>query len=150
MKISSGRSRRSAGSRGAPERTRQKSVGSSGATFVESLHKVESEHLRRSLDELIPQLDQAAADLINTRTLRNFNRYRELVREFLDRIMRETSQVREISGFSGGRHKIMVVVQKVNAALDQLGREVMDAHAEGLRLLRIVDEIRGLLLDLYT
>ncbi|NLY55339.1 MAG: YaaR family protein [Firmicutes bacterium] len=150
MKISSGRSRRSAGSGGAPERARQKRVGQTGATFIESLHKAERDHLRRSLDELIPLLDQAAADLLNTRTLRNFNRYRDLVREFLDHVMRETNQVREISGFSGGRLKIMVVVQKVNAALEEMAREVLAAHAEGLRLLQLVDEIRGLLLDLYT
>lgn len=149
MKISSSRSGRSRGFSG----TGQVSGGSfrqGEVSFGDDLKVARTRLVREDLERLLPHLDDAAQALIESRTLRNLARYRELVREVLDTVVREAHQLQETSGFSGGRHKVFVVVQKVDEALEQLGREILNEHANTVHLLEIVDEIRGMLLDLYT
>ncbi len=147
MKISNSRSRRSSAFSGKQQvTTHQSELGQ--VTFAEHIRVVRANQTREDLEKLLPHLDEAAHALIEARTLRNLARFRELVQEFLDRVVRDSYQVREVSGFSSGRHKIMVIVQKVDEALEKLGREVLNQHASSVHLLEIVDEIRGLLLDL--
>ncbi|MBO8125636.1 MAG: YaaR family protein [Firmicutes bacterium] len=149
MKINNTRSKKSS-SFAASGRIRAQGARKGQVSFAENLHNAHLERAKQDLELLIPQLDEAAHALIESRTLRNLQRYRELVKNFLDKVIRESHQVKEISGFSGGRHKVMVVVEKVNEALEKLGQEVINNHAGSVHLLEIVDEIRGLLLDMYT
>jgi len=49
-----------------------------------------------------------------------------------------------------GRTKILAIVRTVNQKLVDLGKELLSSNKDSLKVLALVDEIRGLLLDLYA
>ncbi|HHW15013.1 MAG TPA: YaaR family protein, partial [Firmicutes bacterium] len=106
---------------------------------------------RRSLDELLEELDRTAAELRDKRTLAVLRKYRELVQSFLDTVIHEAFAVEQRTGFDRkGRRRVYVLVQQVNQALEELTRLTLARHADPLALLEKLGEIRGLLVDLYT
>ena len=50
---------------------------------------------------------------------------------------------------SGGRSKVFAVIKKVNDKLDSMTAKVLSDEKDNLNLLDDVDDIRGLLVDMY-
>ncbi len=48
-----------------------------------------------------------------------------------------------------GRHRIFFVIKKINNKLDELTREILSEQQGNIKLLETVDEIRGMLVDLF-
>jgi uncharacterized protein YaaR (DUF327 family) len=44
----------------------------------------------------------------------------------------------------------MVRVTKINQALEELGTQVLESQQEALKILAKIDEIKGLILDLFA
>lgn len=134
---------------------RRKRTGAAGAVappeFARTLSVARVELVHRTLDELLEDLDQAAAELKDKRTLGVLKKYRELVQSFLDHVQKEAYQVQEQTGFDRrGRRRAYVLVQRVNQAVEELAELTLARHADPLALLQKLGEIRGLLVDLYT
>ena len=49
-----------------------------------------------------------------------------------------------------GRHRVYGMVRRVDALLDELAQELVKEEKDHLAILNRVDEIRGLLLDIFT
>lgn len=101
---------------------------------------------------LLPRLlglESAAQDLARTLTLGDLARYRGEVEGFLRELLSGSVGILAEGGFSGGRGRIFRTVILVNEHLWHLGAEVLKGEAGRLAVLRRIDAIRGLLLDLY-
>jgi uncharacterized protein YaaR (DUF327 family) len=48
-----------------------------------------------------------------------------------------------------GRHKVSFVIRSINEKLEALTREILSEQQDNLRILQMVDDIRGLLVDLF-
>jgi uncharacterized protein YaaR (DUF327 family) len=48
-----------------------------------------------------------------------------------------------------GRHKVNFVIRNINDKLEALTREILSEQQDNLRILQMVDDIRGLLVDLF-
>jgi uncharacterized protein YaaR (DUF327 family) len=48
-----------------------------------------------------------------------------------------------------GRHKVFAVIKKVNEELDDLTREVLTDEKDRIKILKKLDDIKGLILDLF-
>ncbi len=96
-------------------------------------------------------IDEAAEALCRSVTLRNLKRYKELVREFIRLLTAKAYAVQQEAGFDryGHRHLYTIVTQ-IDMELDALTREVMKSQADNIDLVSRLDEIRGLLLDIYS
>lgn len=95
-------------------------------------------------------MDEAAQNLIKERTLANLRRYREAVREFMKKVVAGSYQVKGSRRWDGrGNRKVFYLVEKVNYSLEQLATMVLQKQTDTMRLMAALDEIRGLLLDLY-
>jgi uncharacterized protein YaaR (DUF327 family) len=119
--------------------------------FSRSLAVARVEATRRTLDELLEDLDKSAAELKDKRTLGSLRKYKELVQSFLDTVVHQAYEVDQQGGFDRrGRRRVYLLVQQVNQAVVELADLTLQRHADPLALLAKLGEIRGLLLDLYT
>lgn len=79
-----------------------------------------------------------------------FYKYRALISELLNETVSNAYQFSRTSQFDQrGRHKVFALIRKVNVKLDELAAEILKNEAENIKLLSIVDDIRGLIVDLY-
>jgi uncharacterized protein YaaR (DUF327 family) len=48
-----------------------------------------------------------------------------------------------------GRHRVYAMIKKVNKDLDMIAEEVLKEQDDNLKVLDLVDDIRGLLVDIF-
>jgi len=101
------------------------------------------------LKEMKKAIDEQGELLADRADVREYEKYRRLIREFLDEIVSNGYAFsREDAYASRGRHRYIATVQVIDTKLDELGKEVMKEHADQIEVLNRIDDIRGLLMDL--
>ena len=94
-------------------------------------------------------IDEQGERLAERVDVKEFEKYRRLIREFLDEIVSNGyTFLKEDAYASRGRHRYIATVQIVDEKLDELGKEVMKEQADKIEILSRIDDIRGLLLDM--
>jgi len=131
------------------------------ATDARSAEEVENSVFRRTLTDMSKDLytaritdmkkeiDEQGKRLADRVDVRELEKYRRLIREFLDEIVSNGYTFSKEDAYaSRGKHRYIATVQIVDKKLDELGKEVIKEHADQIEILNKIDDIRGLLLDL--
>jgi len=117
--------------------------------FRRTLTDLTKEHYIAKITEMKNDIDEQGKRLSDRVDVKEFEKYRRLIREFLDEIVSNGyTFLREDAYASRGRHRYIATVRIVDEKLDELGKEVMKEQADQIEVLNRVDDIRGLLLDL--
>ncbi len=139
----------------APDREvkKKRRVSLSVSPFLESLVEAElsfdgeEEGEKRSLDEILRDLDEAGKKLKDDPSLENLKRYKSLVKSFLKGALMRAYKVREVMSRRTG--KLFVLVERVDRALEELVEGVLKRQVDALWIASKLEEIRGLLIDIY-
>ena len=119
--------------------------------FHRTLTEMSKEQYEAHLNEMKNEIDRQGAILGDRADVREFEKYRKLIREFLDEIVSNGyTFVKEDTYAARGRHRFIATVMVVNEKLDELGKEVLKDNADKIEMIGKIDEIRGLLLDLMV
>ncbi len=119
------------------------------SVFFSTLQEYEAKKVEGSLEDFIAAVDEAAQNLLKERTLANLRRYREAVREFMKKVVAGSYQVKGSHRWDGRGRKVFYLIEKVNHSLESLATMVLQKQTGTMKLMAALDEIRGLLLDLY-
>ena len=95
-------------------------------------------------------IEEQAEILTKRVCVREYEKYRRLIREFLDEIVSNGYNFNREDAFSarGGRHRYIATVETINKELDELSKEILREQSDQIKVLQKIDEIRGLLVDL--
>lgn len=103
------------------------------------------------LNRLIEDIDEQGKILAQSLTVEDLRNYKKKVKEFVTEAVKYGLKVQQSRGFNrGGRMRIYKMVQKVDDKLLELADAVISKEEKGLKVLNLVGEIRGLLLDIYA
>ena len=103
-----------------------------------------------SLDHLLDELSAQGDRLQRSQTFEELERYKSLVQAFLHKLTHELYTLREAGPPPTLRgQKVNVIIEKVDQELDLLARQVLARQGRQLNILERLDEICGLLMDLY-
>jgi len=117
--------------------------------FRRTLTDMSKDMYSARIAEMKNEIDEQGKRLGDRVDVREFERYRRLIREFLDEIVSNGYTFsREDAYASRGRHRYIATVKVVDEKLDALGKEVIKEQADKIDILNKIDDIRGLLLDL--
>ena len=119
------------------------------SAFRRTLTDMSKEMYAARIAEMKKEIDEQGNRLADRVDVRELEKYRRLIREFLDEIVSNGYTFsREDAYASRGRHRYIATVNIVDEKLDALGKEVMKEQADRIEILNKIDDIRGLLLDL--
>ena len=114
----------------------------------ETESREESSH-SRDLQDMLEEVDRLGKDLVDDPGLDNVKRYRQSVGKLLKTILGDALAVQETSsGRNILRRKKFSTITVINDKLEKLAATVIESQREQLELLRRVEEINGLLVDL--
>ena len=103
-----------------------------------------------SWDQLLSRVDEAGKKLLNEPSMATLRSYRAAVRDFLKEAISGSYQMKGESRWDRrGNRRVFCVVEKINQALEELTTAVLEKNAKTITLMAKIDEIRGLLIDLY-
>lgn len=109
--------------------------------------KIKRIELQTFLDNLKTQGTKLAQSL----SLRDLKDFRDMVKSFLRSTFGQSRKMQEDSSWdSQGRPKVMARIAKIDQSLDELGKQLLAQQVKPLEILTKIDEIRGLIVDLFA
>ena len=106
---------------------------------------------RSELQAFLNHLETQGKKLAKSLSLRDLQDFRTMIKSFLKATFGQSRQMQEDSSWdSQGRPKVMARITKIDQALEGLGQQLLDQQAKPLEVLTKIDEIRGLVIDLFA
>lgn len=106
-----------------------------------------AERLNLMMEEIVMQGDK----IVKRMDVRDMRRYRTLIKEFMNEIVNRSHKFsRENFLDRRGRHRVYGIIRLVDEKLDELAQELVSEECDKIAILARVDEIRGLLLDIFA
>ena len=106
-----------------------------------------AERLNLMMEEIVMQGDK----IVKRMDVRDMRRYRTLIKEFMNEIVNRSHKFsRENFLDRRGRHRVYGIIRLVDEKLDELAQELVSEECDKIAILDKVDEIRGLLLDIFA
>ncbi|TYP57390.1 YaaR family protein [Thermosediminibacter litoriperuensis] len=126
-------------------------AASGGSRFQELLKSAREVCIREQLEGMLASIEEQGRRLVKTMSLADLKKYREMLARFLRQCVESGLDLKEERFFNRyGRQTVLTAVRIVDRKLLELTELVLSESADAVRVLAIVDEIRGLLLDLYA
>lgn len=119
-------------------------------SFANVIKKSQSKLQLESLNQLMTRVDTQGHKLAKQRTLVNLIDYKNLVKQFIQDSLSYGLQLSEKQSFnSNGGMDTHLLVEVIDKKLIEVQDEVLMNEKEGIDTLRLVGEIKGLLINLY-
>ena len=123
--------------------------GGDTKVFSRTLTQMSTEMYKERLANMRDEIEEQAKRLGERVDVREFEKYRRLIRDFLDEIVSNGYTFsREDAYASRGRHRYIATVNVIDKRLDEMAKEVMKEQSDQIEVLNAIDDIRGLLLDM--
>ena len=102
------------------------------------------------IQELIGQIEQQGKQLGKRADMGEMQKYREMITKLINETV-SNGFAFEKEGKIGanGRSKVFVTIRQINEKLDAMTKKVLEEEKANLDLLDDIDDIRGLLVDMY-
>ncbi|MDO5292567.1 MAG: YaaR family protein [bacterium] len=111
---------------------------------------IEEEGLQARLTLMLEEITSQGDRIKKRMDVKDVKRYRSLIQEFMNEVVSRSHQFsRENSLDRRGRHRVYGIVKLVNQAIDELAQELISEEQDSLSILGRIDEIRGMLLDIF-
>jgi len=112
--------------------------------FLDVLEEVEEETYNQLLEKAIRSVVDTGNDLIRSPTEENFKRYRESVKQFLKLVEKKLYKIVRERGID-----LHVVASQLNEKLNEIADALLQAESGAIKLSAKVEEIYGLLINIY-
>ncbi|MBO4776472.1 MAG: YaaR family protein [Lachnospiraceae bacterium] len=133
----------------APEQVRPTETPDVPFKFVLSSN-VEEAELQQRLLGMMEEITMQGDKIKKKMDIRDMKHYRSLVKDFMNEIVNRSHEFsRENFLDRRGRHRVYGIIRRVDEALDELAQELVKEEKDALTILGRIDEIRGLLLDIF-
>ena len=117
-------------------------------TFLEEFKRIHGEQITSKLDELLELIDEQGEKLSKHRTFDELVRYKKMIGNFVEEAVNKMYHLNE--DYSTVKGKLYSLVETVDESLEELTEMVLSEQESQMEILDKLDEIRGLLVDLYT
>lgn len=126
-------------------------VDAARSSFQEQITRAQGRMAEERLNRLLGDIDRQGEILAERLTFNELVKYKKLIRAFLDEAVKNSFRNEESRSWNrGGRPKVYLLVNRIDERLSQLTEEILSREKDALNILKIVGEIKGLLIDLYT
>lgn len=112
---------------------------------------IEEKDLQARLTMMMEEIVRQGDKIGKHTDIRDMKRYRSLIKGFFNEIITRSHEFsRENFLDRRGRHRVYGIIRLVDETLDSLAKELIKDEKDHLAILSKIDEIRGLLLDIFT
>ncbi|NMA68962.1 MAG: YaaR family protein [Desulfitobacterium sp.] len=104
----------------------------------------------QELQDFLARLEKKGQQLAESFSLRDLADFKDMVKSFLRSTFGQSRRFSEEAFWDfQGRPKVLSRVKEIDEALENLGKTVLEKQKEPLAILNQIDEIRGLIIDLF-
>ena len=112
---------------------------------------IEEHDLQVRLSSMMQEITRQGDRISQKMDVRDMKKYRALIKEFMNEVVSRSHKFsRENFLDRKGRHRVYGIIRQVDDTLDELARELVKDEKDHIAVLNKIDEIRGLILDIFT
>jgi len=127
-----------------------KKVNNKTNSFAKELKTIEKDKLIDKLKELITKMGDLGQKLTEKMDLSTLKEYKKTIKEMLSiTIYSSHEYYREYLLDRKGRHKTFGIIKKIDETMDKLTQEIIKNEKDSIKILSYIDEIKGLIVDLF-
>lgn len=130
-------------------RTPVKPVEKSSIPFKNFIQSEKQNRQAEMFEALVAEIDEQGRRLAKSRTVRDLQIYKRLIKEFLQKAVSYGLAISESRSFYDPGQPVQIVVKQIDERLLALTDDVLKAGTESIDILVALDEIKGLLINLY-
>jgi hypothetical protein len=118
--------------------------------FARQLMTLSEAQYQHYMQDLQERIFKQGEKLKQKADLKAVMEYRALIGELLEEAASNAFEGKKAQALdTKGRNKTHFVIRSVNEKLEELTREILSDQQDNIRILQMVDDIRGLLVDLF-
>ena len=118
--------------------------------FATRFKQLKGQSVKEKLNYLLTDIDKQSEKLGNKLYISDLVKYKNLVKEFLDFAVRNTYHFSKESFLDRrGRHRVFSIVKEVDQELEKLTQQFLSDEKDSIKILKKMDDIRGLLIDIF-
>ncbi len=118
--------------------------------FFEELDKMSDVTTKQKLDLLLDRIDTQADRISKNMDIKEVIAYKKLISEFLKKSVDSMVKFSKNNFLDRrGRHRVYGIIKRVDGELDKLTQDVLKKEKDNIKILKRLDDIRGLILDIY-
>ena len=127
-----------------------KNTGNDDFKFTLVSHIQEGE-LQAKMESLMKEIEEEGQRIARHKDIRDMRRYRAKIKEFMNEVTTHSYAFsRENFLDRKGRHRVYGIIHLVDEHLDKLAEALMADEKDHLEILRLIGDIRGMLIDIIT
>ena len=112
-------------------------------------NETEAVYMRR-IEGLMADITRQGEVVAKRADMGELQKYRAMVTSLINETVSNGFAFKKFGGMnSRGRSKVFAMIQQVNEKLDNMTKKILEEQKDNLDLLNDVDDIRGLLVDMY-
>ncbi len=124
--------------------------GDTTKVFQRELTSLNHENHEIYINSLVDKITIQGEKITNKADLSELQKYRELIVKLLNENVSNSFVFEKSDQFdSRGKHKVFTMIRNVNQKLDKLTSEVLKEQIDNITVINLVDDIRGILVDLF-
>lgn len=117
--------------------------------FLAKFEKIKSDDVRVKLEGIFEKIVKKSESLEETLSLKGFIEYKKLVKEFMGIATENTHVFSQQSSLDRrGRRKVYSMINQVDRELEGITREFLTNHVDHSNVLKNMDVITGMLIDI--
>lgn len=112
---------------------------------------IEEKDLQAKLSGMLGEISDFGKRMTKKTDIRDMKHYRSLIKNFLNEVVyRSHSFSRENYLDRKGRHRVYGIVRLIDKNLDDLAQELLKDEKDNIKILNLIGDIEGMLLDIFT
>lgn len=128
----------------------RQTAASRDTAFFRQLTTLNETQYQRYIAELQEKIYKQGEKIKQKADIKALQEYRMLIGELLGEAASNAFACVKTNVFDArGRHKVFLVIRNVNLKLEELAKEILSDQRDNIRLLQMVDDIRGMLVDMF-
>jgi uncharacterized protein YaaR (DUF327 family) len=118
--------------------------------FKRQLTELHETQYQKYIDDLKNRIFEQGETLKKKSDISGFLKYRQLIAELIGEAASNAYESSRSGSFDiNGRHKVLTTIKKVNGKLDEMAQVILSQQNDNINLLQMVDDIRGLIVDMF-
>ncbi|MDR0249169.1 MAG: YaaR family protein [Oscillospiraceae bacterium] len=121
-----------------------------GHEFRDAIQGVTRQNAEQKLAQMSAEITRQGAVLGRRVDILELKRFKEMITEYVGEAVRFMYEHKRQSSFDArGRHKIYTTIKKLNDKLEEMTQKILDDEKGNLDMLADIDEVCGLLIDIF-
>lgn len=128
-------------------KTNTKSLSNNRGSFSGSFTNTYSSKTKEEIEAYINEIKKRGHRLIVTQNYRDVLNYKNTIKEYLESVVEYTYNLNKNTSFWEANY--FTTVETVNAELEKLTKEILSEERENIDIASTIDNLQGLLVDIY-